>query len=70
MKVVLADVFTDIDFTKGKLDFYCSLVEEGMNREDAIEFMKQIIQKDLPEQFASRLESGDYLVIVLLSFYS
>ena len=41
-------------------------LEEGMLRIDGIDIMKQIIQKDIPNDISTRLESGYYLVLFFL----
>ena len=38
------------------------LIEEGLIREDAIQFMSGVIQKEIPMNLKESLERGDYLV--------
>ena len=43
------------------------LIEEGLIREDAIQFMSGVIQKEIPKNFKESLERGDYIVCYIFT---
>ena len=43
------------------------LIEEGLIREDAIQFMSGVIQKEIPMNLKESLERGDYLVCYIFT---